>query len=77
VKPGAREIVPQLIIHEVPEHNRTMVEEAYQNTETLIEAGVFPRNLNACGKSFGKPCVYVDLCWKNSMKGLVKKNEKI
>lgn len=77
VKPGAREIVPQLIINKIPEHNRTLVEEAYQKTEKLIATEVFPRNLNACGKSFGKPCVYVNLCWNNSMEGLVKKNEKV
>ena len=77
VKPGAREIVPQLIINKIPEHNRAIVEEAYQKTEALIETNVFPRNLNACGKSFGKPCVYVSLCWNNSMEGLVKKDEKV
>jgi hypothetical protein len=75
VKKGAKEIVPQLIISKVPEHNRNMVEEAYENTEKLITAGIFPRNLNACGRQFGKPCVYIDLCWHSSMKGLVKKHE--
>lgn len=69
------EIIPQIIIDEVPEHNRLMVEEAYSETEKLIECGSFPRNLNNCGKQFGRPCEYINLCWHGSMKGLIKKDE--
>lgn len=69
------EIIPQIIIDEVPEHNRLMVEEAYSETEKLIECGSFPRNLNNCGKQFGRPCEYINLCWHGSMKGLTKKDE--
>jgi hypothetical protein len=68
------EIVPQIIIDEIPQSTREMVAEAYADTEKLIEAGVFPRNLNACGKQFGKPCEYFNLCWNGDMKGLKKDN---
>ena len=68
----APEIVPQVIIDEIPDHVRTMVAEAYQETEKLIETGVFPRNLNSCGKQFGQPCPYINLCWNGDMKGLKK-----
>lgn len=67
------EIVPQIIIDDIPEHNRTMVEQAYQDVEKLIETKVFPRNLTNCSKQFGRPCEYFNLCWKNDPKGLVKK----
>lgn len=67
---------PQLILQKVPEHNVKMVEETYQAVEKAIDAGHFPRNLNACGKQYGKPCPYINLCWGNSMKGLCKKNEE-
>lgn len=71
------EVIPQIIIDEIPEHNRTMVEEAYSNAEKLIEVGVFPRNLMACGKQWGKPCAYIGLCWNGDMTGLVKKEDDV
>lgn len=70
------EIVPQIIIDKVPEHNREMVETAFSETELLIETKVFPRNLNNCGKQYGQPCPYINLCWKNDMSGLKKEEIK-
>jgi hypothetical protein len=64
------EIIPQIIIDKVPEHNRAMVEEAYSQAEQLIETGIFPRNLTGCGKQYGQPCPYINLCWKNDPTGL-------
>jgi hypothetical protein len=71
------EIVPQIIVDDISEHTRTMVETAFQDTETLIDSGVFPRNLSTCSKQFGRKCDYYDYCWNNGdMKGLVKKDGK-
>lgn len=72
------EVIPQIIIDQVPEHNRVMVEQAYQDTEKLIESKVFPKNLNSCGQQYGRECPYINLCWKNNMTGLKKeiKNDK-
>lgn len=67
------EIVPQIIIDDISPEVRAMVAEAHEQTEKLIETGVFPRNLNACGKQFGKPCEYFGLCWNQDMTGLKKK----
>lgn len=64
------EVVPQIIIDEISKETRELVESAYSDTEKLIEAGVFPRNLNACGKQFGKPCEYINYCWNGDKKGL-------
>jgi hypothetical protein len=69
------EIVPQIIVDKVPEHNRVMVEQAYQDVEKLIETKVFPKNLNSCGQQYGKPCPYINLCWKNDMSGLKKESK--
>ena len=69
------EIIPQVIIDEVSQYNRNLVEEAYQETEALIQAKVFPRNLNNCSKQFGRPCEYFNLCWHNDMKGLRIENK--
>lgn len=69
------EIVPQIIIDDVPARNREIVEQAYQDVETLIEANVFPRNLTACGKQFGKPCPYIDKCWQDKEEGLKRESK--
>lgn len=70
------ECVPQFIIDNVPERNREIVEEAYQEVEKAIESGCFPRNLTNCQKQYGRPCEYINLCWQNKMDGLVVKNDK-
>jgi hypothetical protein len=67
------EIIPQIIIDDIKEETREMVETAYAEVEALIETGIFPRNLNSCGKQFGRPCDYINLCWNKDIKGLVKK----
>lgn len=70
------EVIPQILVNEIPEHNRAMVEQAYSDTDKLIATGVFPRNLNNCGKQYGAPCPYIGLCWKNDMTGLVVVKDK-
>lgn len=67
---------PQVLVDVVPARNREIVEQAMQDVEAGIKARVFPRNLNNCDKQYGRPCIYRDLCWKNSMEGLVKLDEQ-
>lgn len=69
------EILVQLLVDTVPEHNKKIVVDSIQDTEKLIDSGHFPRNLGACGKIYGKPCPYIDLCWKGDYTGLEKKKE--
>lgn len=66
----------QVIIDEVPDINKTLITESIQETEKLIKAGSYPRNLEACGKIYGKPCPYIDKCWKRSDNGLIRKEIK-
>lgn len=61
----------QVIIDDIPEINKTLITDSMEQTEELIKAGQFPRNLGACGKIYGKPCIYIDKCWKNKDNGLV------
>jgi hypothetical protein len=70
------EVVPQIIFADIPAERRELVEKAYQDAEKAIELGCFPKNLNACGKQYGKPCPYINYCWSNDMAGLEKLDEK-
>ncbi len=70
------EVVPQVIIDNISERTRNTVEEAYSNVELLINSEVFPRNLTACFKQFGKPCPYIKLCWEDDSSGLKQEPPK-
>lgn len=67
------EIIPQILVDDIPESTRKLVEDAYNDVEKMIALGVFPRNLQACHNQYGRPCEYRELCWHNKMDGL--KNE--
>lgn len=67
----------QILIDDVPEINKDLITDSIRDTEELIKAGKFPRNLDACGKIYGKPCPYIDKCWKNNNNGLVHKPKEI
>lgn len=54
----------QLLIDKVPEHNKTLTKEAMRDSIKLIDNGVFPRNLDTCYFVYGKPCPYVNKCWR-------------
>lgn len=60
----------QILVDNIPEINQSIVEESISQTELAIERGIYPRNLKACGKMFGKPCAYINKCWKNDNFGL-------
>lgn len=70
------EVNIQILIDEVSKHVQDITVEAMSNVAEAIKGKHFPRNLNACGKQYGKPCPYINLCWKNSMDGLEVKPEE-
>ena len=55
----------QIIVDKVPKRNKQLTKEAMRDTIKCIDAGHFPRNLNACSWMFGKPCPFKRKCWKN------------
>lgn len=61
----------QLLVDEIPEINKTLVNESICQTESAINSGIYPRNLKACGKMYGKPCPYINKCWSNNETGLI------
>ena len=54
----------QIFIDDVDKHIGDITHQSITDTEKLIETGIFPRNLSACGKIYGKPCIYHDKCWR-------------
>lgn len=68
------EVVTQFLIDKIPKRLKGMTTKALNDTEKLIQAGCFPRNLGACNYVFGKKCQYYDYCHSGSKKGL-KKND--
>jgi len=65
--------VVQLMIERVEENTKKIVRESMEDVETAIHNNIFPRNLGACGKMYGEPCIYLDYCWNNKKNGLEKK----
>ena len=68
----------QLLIGKIPQISKDLVVESISETERAIDAKIFPRNLNSCGKMYGKPCPYINFCWNNdeTMLQYTKSKEK-
>lgn len=60
----------QLLIDDVPDINKILISESITDVEDAINKKVFPRNLNACDKMYGKPCPYYNMCYNNDDDGL-------
>ena len=65
----------QILIDEIPSVTEQIVIDNYDTVCRAVAADIFPRNFNTCDNVYGGPCVYRDLCFKDSMKGLVKKDD--
>lgn len=63
----------QIIVDEIPIQTENLVMENIENINSSIKNGIFTKNLNSCLNSFGKPCDFINLCYRGSMEGLVKK----
>ena len=64
----------QFLIDNVSKRNKEIIVESIEETEKLIETGVFPRNLTKCDFMYGKPCKYKDYCWKGD-KSMLQSNQ--
>lgn len=67
--------ITQLMVENVQPIAKELISESISQVEAGIEAGVYPRNLKACGKIYGKPCPYINYCWKGQQDGLELKEE--
>ena len=63
----------QVVVDEIPEQTEQIVIENYDTVCKSIASESFPRNFHNCDNIYGGPCVYRSLCFKNSMKDLVKR----
>lgn len=68
--------VIQFIIEDVDPRLKQIVNQSISQVEKAIENNIFPKNLNACGKMFGKPCVYINYCYKGVTDGLKVPDKK-
>lgn len=66
----------QVIIGETTDHKKKIVEESFTEVENALNKGIYPRNLEACWKMYGKPCVYYKKCWNDDESGLEYKKEE-
>ena len=66
----------QVIIDEIPIETENLVMENIENINSSIKNGIFTKNLSSCLSSFGKPCDFINLCYRGSMQGLVKIEKK-
>jgi hypothetical protein len=67
--------VVQLMVEDIPSNLGELAHDSMCQTEKAIEHEVYPRNLRACGKVYGKPCQYIDYCWKGDDSMLEYKEE--
>jgi RecB family exonuclease len=58
----------QIFIDKIPEINKNLINEAMNEVKTCIDNGVYPRNLTNCFNQYGKPCAYVNKCWRQNGK---------
>lgn len=65
----------QILVDNVPEINKDLISTSISEVENGIKHDVYPRNLKACGKMYGKPCPYINKCWQNDDTGLEYKEE--
>lgn len=65
------DIYIQFIVDEIPPQTEHIVLENIDVINEGIKNKSFHRNLNSCTNHYGGPCPYINLCFKNSMSGLV------
>lgn len=68
----------QFLVDEIPSKTEEIVINNFDEVNNAIKAGIFTRNFNSCHNTYGGPCPYLGLCFKDNMNGLVdlKKEEK-
>lgn len=68
----------QFIVDKVPTALQEQTLQNFVNVVDSIEKGDFPmkEKKHQCMFIYGKPCVYIDLCWNDSMNNLIVKGEE-
>jgi hypothetical protein len=66
------EVDIQFLVDEIPERTETLVMENIDAVNQAIKAEHYTKNLSSCLNTYGGPCPYLNLCYKGSMKDLVK-----
>lgn len=56
----------QILVDSVPKWSKDLTTSAMSDTIKAIDNGHFPRNLTACKWMFGKPCPFLNKCWRNN-----------
>lgn len=64
--------IVQLIVGKVKEINKNNIVSSIETVEKCISQKLFPMNVNSCGAMYGKPCPYLNKCWKNDSTSLVE-----
>jgi hypothetical protein len=54
----------QILVEPVPKWSKDLTTKAMSDTIKAIDGKHFPHNLTACKWMFGKPCPFINKCWK-------------
>jgi len=60
----------QIILDKINPNLIGMVMENFEMVNTLVQQGIFLKNLNSCQNTYGSRCPYYGQCFNNSNKGL-------
>ena len=66
-------IFTQILINEIPEKLEQIVIENMNMVNAAIKTEIFPRNLSACIKPYGK-CAFYEICHKDDYSQVIKKD---
>lgn len=66
----------QFLVEEIPLQTEDLVLTNIDEINTAIKTGTYTKNLSKCNDSFGRPCEYINLCYRGSMEGLEDMKEK-
>lgn len=69
------EAAVQILIDDVPQRTQDIVIENMEQVAQAVKNNVFTRSFSSCVKPYGK-CEFWGMCYKESMDGLVKEEEK-
>ena len=65
----------KILIDDVPQRTQDIVIENMEQVAQAVKNNVFTRSFSSCVKPYGK-CEFWGMCYKESMDGLVKEEEK-
>lgn len=70
------EVYVQFLVEEIPDAAENLVMENVDEINQAMKNQIYTKNLLVCNNIYGSPCEYINLCWKNSMQGLVNTTKK-